>query len=139
MLRQVVINICNMACSDRAVTPDAAAAEADPDEEPLPGLPGAGPAVDGADRPLSPEAVARGGAEAALKSFAESFGNALLEGLPKLWEFLALPLIGFQAGEGVGPQLLINAMQVRPLRSACGGLHGWHLLRQIKYPDDAAA
>eukprot|EP00192_Tetraselmis_astigmatica_P001352 CAMPEP_0117692082 /NCGR_PEP_ID=MMETSP0804-20121206/26113_1 /TAXON_ID=1074897 /ORGANISM="Tetraselmis astigmatica, Strain CCMP880" /LENGTH=1797 /DNA_ID=CAMNT_0005505457 /DNA_START=126 /DNA_END=5519 /DNA_ORIENTATION=+ len=116
---KMVGNLCAMACGDRSITPDTSAPEADPDKEEE-AQEARGPKGEAAGHPplLTADAVARLGAEAALRSLAAAFGAQLAAGLPRLWEFMAAPLVAFeqQQGEGgaveVEPQSLVNAMQV---------------------------
>eukprot|EP00873_Tetraselmis_striata_P035112 jgi/Tetstr1/455376/TSEL_042208.t1 len=103
---KIIGNICNMACGDPAATPDASAPEQTEDAEPLPD---ANRASTTGDAALSPEAVARAGAEAALRAFAGHFGRGLLEALPKLWECMTGALLAGGAGD---PQPLVNNLQV---------------------------
>lgn len=95
-----------MACGDPAATPDASAPEQTEDAEPLPD---ANRASTTGDAALTPEAVARAGAEAALRAFAGHFGRGLLEALPKLWECMTGALLAGGAGD---PQSLVNNLQV---------------------------
>jgi hypothetical protein len=99
---QIVGNICNMACGDPVVTPNAAAVAVD-----APAVPTEGGEEGEA---ASAEAIARMGAEAALRHLATHFGAALLEALPRLWECMAGALL---TGPQSDPQSLVNNLQVR--------------------------